>query len=123
MERHDESRVISIFRKQFNTDFDVDIAFPVVHFPEFPHLASLRKTQVFYCLHVFFNSQPLKLPLQRGDRILIGESICYSKLICVSLFSVEINLTLLLEGQPGTMLKGVPQILQIRTNLQLTFDS
>ena len=115
MERHDESRVISIFRKQFNTDLDVDIAFPVVHFPEFP--------QVFYCLHVFFNSQPLKLPLQRGDRILIGESICCSKLICVSLFSVEINLTLLLEGQPGTMLKGVPQILQIRTNLQLTFDS
>ena len=63
MEGHNERGVIAVFRQQLHPYLDVHIALTIIDFSEFPHFTPLRKTQIFDCLHILFDSQLLKFPL------------------------------------------------------------
>ena len=73
MERHDESSVITILGKQFNTDLDVNVSFAGVDSSKFPHLTTFWKTKIFNGAHVLFDGQIHEFALQSCDRILVWE--------------------------------------------------
>lgn len=43
VERHYKGRMISVFGEEFDSDLDIDIAFPIIYLPKLPHLASVGK--------------------------------------------------------------------------------